>query len=87
LLLSIIGSIAGAGLVGWRVVDNYQHAQLNTWFKRYIQYSVLGIVLAIGLSFTPLSRVLGLWSFVAALTALRCITPKTVTKRKATSKL
>ncbi len=67
LFSSIFGTLCGAGLVGWRIVDKYQHARLKYWVRRYLTLSFASIVVAIGLLYTPVTGLLAIWSVIASL--------------------
>lgn len=65
IIFGIAGAYFGAGLVGWRIADKYFHAYEQQFIKRYIRYSVLTFVLLVGITYSPVSFLGLLWSFVA----------------------
>lgn len=76
IIFGIIGSYFGAGLVGWRIADKYFHAYEQTFRKRYITYSIITLVLLIAVSYSPLSILGLLWSFVAPFCVLQALREK-----------
>lgn len=65
LSLSIVGSYAGAGFVGWRIADKYYHSRVKRFMKRYAWYSLLSFALLVVVVYSPLSFLAILWSLLA----------------------
>jgi hypothetical protein len=66
LCASLVGGVLGASLIAWRVADKYYHVRLHQSMKRYFRLSLISLVIAIGLLFTPASLLVGAWSLVSA---------------------
>lgn len=75
IIFGVLGAYFGAGLVGWRIADKYYHAYERQFIKRYIKYSVLTFVLLVAITYSPLSIVGLLWSFVAPFCVLQALAP------------
>ena len=65
LVLSIAGSYAGAGYVGWRLVNKYHPSKLLLYRKAYVKYSLISFVILAIIVYSPLSILALLWSFIA----------------------
>jgi hypothetical protein len=65
IIIGILGSYFGAGLVGWRIADKYYHRYEKTFIKRYVQFSLLTFAVLVAITYSPLSILGLLWSFVA----------------------
>lgn len=71
---SVIGTLVGAGLVGWRVTEKYYHARVKYWTRRYLTLSTLSLALAFVLMETyVLSVLLVFWAPLAAAFVVQAI--------------
>lgn len=68
--ISILGSYAGAGYVGWRIAEKHYHDREKRFVKRYTRYSAFTLFVLVAVVFSPLSFLGILWSFVAPLCVL-----------------
>lgn len=73
MLFGIAGTYFGAGYVGWRIADKYNHDRENVFRKRYISYSVVTFLLLVAVSYSPLSILGLLWSFIAPACVLQAL--------------
>lgn len=78
LFSSILGNLSGAGLVGWRIVDKYRQNHIKYWARRYISLSVVSIIGAIGLLYTPVTGLLAFWCIVASLLVQLALSQKKI---------
>lgn len=73
ILFGVAGSYFGAGYVGWRIAVKHYGDRNRRFIKRYIYYSLLSFVILLAVSFSPLSFMGLLWSFVAPLCVLQAL--------------
>lgn len=73
LILSIVGSYAGAGVVGWRITEKYYTRTVDRFVKRYTLYSLGSFVLLVGIVYSPVSILALLWSLLAPLCVIIAI--------------
>lgn len=75
LCLSIVGNIAGAGLVLWRVAEKYYASSLKKTIKRYIFLSFCSLLVAVAiiLTSTPLAILVIAWNLVAPLCVIKAL--------------
>lgn len=75
IIFGIFGAYFGAGLVGWRIADKYYHAHEKKFIGRYIKLSILTFALLVAITYSPLSFLGLLWSFVAPFCVLWALKP------------
>lgn len=80
--LSFIGSYVGAGFVGWRIVDNYYHDAVKRYLSRYKLYSVIGLILLIGIMYSPFPALALFWSILAPFCVVLAISDAKKPKKK-----
>jgi len=73
LILSIVGSYAGAGVVGWRIAEKYYARTVDRFVRRYTLYSFFSFVLLVGIVYSPVSVLALLWSLLAPLCVIIAI--------------
>ena len=73
IIFGIVGAYFGAGLVGWRIADKYYHAKEKQFRSRYIRYSLITFVALIAITYSPLSILGLLWSFVAPFCVVKAL--------------
>ena len=73
LILSIVGSYAGAGVVGWRIAEKYYPRTVDRFVRRYTLYSLISFVLLVGIVYSPVSILALLWSLLAPLCVIIAI--------------
>ena len=81
---SIAGCYFGAGYVGWRISYKYYHVS-DAFIKRYRQYGLLTFILLVAITYSPLSFLGVLWSFIppfCVLQTLRHIKQKSNPKQR-----
>jgi len=76
LLVSLVGDVLGASLIAWRVADKYYHAHARESMKRYLKFSLLSIIIAVVIFFTPFSLLIGAWSLATAYCVLLALPEK-----------
>ena len=64
-VVCVCSSYFGAGYIGWRIADKHYHDHEKRFIRRYIQYSLLTFVVLVVVTYSPLSILGLLWSFVA----------------------
>lgn len=66
LSVSLFGNVVGAGLVLWRVTENYYHDKTKRLLYRYTLLCVLSIVVGVTIIIvnTPLTLLILLWSLL-----------------------
>ncbi len=74
LVASLVGNFLGASLIAWRVADKYYHARLRQSLRRYARFSLLSLVVAIGILFTPISLLASVWSLASAWCVMLALT-------------
>ncbi len=73
LILSIVGSYIGAGVVGWRITDKYYHSTVKPFLKRYTWYSIGSFILLVAVVYSPAAFLALLWSLLAPLCVVLAI--------------
>ncbi len=70
ILLSIAGSYLGAGYIGERIATKYYGDHERRYLYYYLRYSVVSFLALVAITYSPLSFLGLLWSFVAPTTVL-----------------
>lgn len=89
ILLGVLGSYFGAGLIGHRITEKYYPSQLERFTKLYIRYSIITCIMLVALTFSPFSFLGLLWSLVPPFCVLRALahfTEKPAKKPRATTR-
>jgi hypothetical protein len=90
IIVSIAGAYFGSGYIGSRIATKYYDDHDRAFKKRYVRYSIFTFIMLVAITYSPLSFLSLLWSFIPPFCTIQALeyikTPSTTASKKTTTR-
>ncbi|HSW75010.1 MAG TPA: hypothetical protein VLG16_04015 [Candidatus Saccharimonadales bacterium] len=73
IIAGIAGAYFGSGYIGNRIAVKYYHDQTGRFKKTYVRYSIYTFIVLVAITYSPVSFLSLLWSFIAPFCTIQAL--------------